>query len=162
MSQGEADTADEYSITLFSPFAVSVHAHDLNPRTMSDTLLELFLDSRTMHEWISIVDLTARHLDTLSNSELATHMGWSDADARGPGVDAEASIAVGLLREGLPEAMEKGVVRILDGMEYNIPMSSADNPNMGRTPALSIMWHVLSSTSDDKAFDTESLHWRVR
>ena len=108
-----------------------------------------------------IVDLTARHLDTLSNSELASHMGWSDANARGPGVDAEASIAVGILREGLPEAMEKGIVRILDGPEYNIPLSPSDNPNVGPTPTRSIMWHVLSSTSSLKVYDQHLAGWRV-
>ena len=108
------------------------------------------------------MDLTARHLDTLSNSELASHMGWSDANARGPGVDAEASIAVGLLREGLPEAIEKGIVRVVDGPEYNIPTSTLNNPNMGPSPALSIMWHAMASTSSLKVFDTEALHWRVR
>ena len=107
------------------------------------------------------MDLTARYLDTLSNSELASHMGWSDVNARGPGVDAGASIAVGILREGLPEAIEKGIVRVLDGPEYNIPLSPTDNPNVGPTPTHSIMWHVLSSTNTLDVFDTETFHWRV-
>lgn len=107
------------------------------------------------------MDLTAKHLDTLSNSELASHMGWSDANARGPGVDAEASIAVGLLREGLPEAIEKGIVRVVDGPEYNIPTSTLNNPNMGPSPALSIMWHAMASTTSFKAYDTSSYYWMV-
>jgi len=89
-------------------------------------------------------------------------MGWSDADARGPGVDGEARIAVGILREGLPEAIEKGVVRILDGPEYNIPLSPSDNPNIGPSPTTSIMWHAMSATSSLKVYDTETKFWRVR
>jgi hypothetical protein len=78
-------------------------------------------------------------------------MGWSDANARGPGVDGEASIGVGILREGLPEAIEKGVVRVLDGPEYNMPASPTDNPNLGPSPTTAIMWHAMSSTSSLKA-----------
>ena len=88
-------------------------------------------------------------------------MGWSDVNSRGPGVDAEASIAVGILREGLPEAIEKGIVRVLDGPEYNIPLSPSDNPNLGPTPTRSIMWHVLSSTSSLKVYDQQLAGWRV-
>ena len=89
-------------------------------------------------------------------------MGWSDANARGPGVDGEASIGVGILREGLPEAIEKGVVRVLDGPEYNVPASPTDNPNLGPSPTTTIMWHAMSSTSSLKVFDTQTLLWRVR
>ena len=89
-------------------------------------------------------------------------MGWSDANARGPGVDGEARIAVGILREGLPEAIEKAVVRVLDGPEYNTPMSPSDYPNYGPSPTSSIMWHVMSSTSSLKVYDTETRYWRVR
>ena len=88
-------------------------------------------------------------------------MGWSDADARGPGVDGEARIAVGILREGLPEAIEKGVVRILDGPEYNIPLSPSDNPNIGPSPTTSIMWHAMSATSSLKVYDRITGLWRV-
>ena len=88
-------------------------------------------------------------------------MGWSDANARGPGVDGEARIAVRILREGLPEAIEKGVVRVLDGPEYNMPRTPNDNPNIGSSPTSSIMWHVLDSTSSLKVFDQATGLWRV-
>ena len=88
-------------------------------------------------------------------------MGWSDANARGPGVDGEARIAVRILREGLPEAIEKGVVRVLDGPEYNMPRTPNDNPNIGPSPTSSIMWHVLDSTSSLKVFDQMTGLWRV-
>jgi hypothetical protein len=116
----------------------------------------------TSHECVFNGDPTARFLDTLSNSELAAYMGWSDVNARGPGVEADAGIAVGLLREGLPEAVEKGIVRVLDGPEYNIPLSPSDNPSLSSNPTLSMMWHVMASTSSNKVYDTESENWRVR
>jgi hypothetical protein len=102
------------------------------------------------------------YLDTLSNSELASHMGWSDLDARGPGVDPNASIAVNMLREGLPEAIERGVVRVLDGAEYNTPLRMSDNPFTGSAPTLGIMWHSMASTTSFKSYDGTNEIWKVR
>lgn len=93
------------------------------------------------------VDLTNGHLDSLSDSDLAYHMGWSDANARGLGFDANVSIALALLRDGLPEAIEKGVVRVLDGPKFNTAMSTQLNPPLSGSPALSITWQAMASTT---------------
>ena len=119
----------------------------------------------TSHECVFNGDPTARFLDTLSNSELAAYMGWSDVNARGPGVEADAGIAVGLLREGLPEAVEKGVVRILSGPDYNTPLSALDYASLGPDPTLTIIWHAMTSTSSNKAINTlpnKFEYWKVR
>jgi hypothetical protein len=86
----------------------------------------------------------------MSNSELASHMGWSDEHARGPGVDSGASIAVEILREGLPEAIEKGIIRIGDGQSYNMRSVPSINTRFDASPALHIMWHAMSSTTSFK------------
>jgi hypothetical protein len=57
---------------------------------------------------------------------------------------------VGLLRDGLPDAIEKGVVRVMDGPDYNTPLSMFKNPPFGRLPALSIMWQAMASTTSFK------------
>jgi len=109
---------------------------------------------------LSVADVKT-YMDTLSDADIVSLMGWNDVNARGPGVGGDASIAVRLLREGLPVALETGVVRVVDGPEYNIPMSPSDNPALGPMPTLGIMWHTLSSTTSFDVYDTEGLHWRM-
>ena len=108
--------------------------------------------AQAMLPHLSALDVKT-HLDTLSDDELARHMGWSDANARGPGVDADVSVAVGLLREGLPEAIEKGVVRVLQGPNYNDAMGYSDYPPIGATTALALTWQAMASTNSFKIID---------
>ena len=98
------------------------------------------------------------YMDTLSDYELASAMRWDDERVRGPGV--RSNLAVEILRAGLPEAIELGVVRVVDGPRYNVDLSSVDNPNIGTSPTAGIMWHAMSSTSEMKVFDDEGRAWR--
>jgi serine/threonine protein kinase len=98
------------------------------------------------------------YMDTLSDNELASAMRWDDERVRGPGV--RSNLAVEILRAGLPEAIELGVVRVVDGPNYNLHLSSASNPNIGTSPTAGIVWHAMSSTSEMKVFDDRTHAWR--
>ena len=97
-------------------------------------------------------------MDTLSDYELGVAMRWDDERVRGPGV--RLNRAVEILRAGLPEAIELGVVRVVDGPKYNIDLSTVDNPNIGSSPTAGIVWHAMSSTSEMKVFDDLTRTWR--
>ena len=84
-------------------------------------------------------------MDTLTDAELEAAMRWGDVSSRGPGV--RTSLAIEILRAGLPDAIEKGIVRAVDGPKYNNGLFSYDNPNIGSSPASAIAWHSLQSTS---------------
>jgi len=85
-------------------------------------------------------------------------MRWDDERVRGPGV--RSNLAVEILRAGLPEAIELGVVRVVDGPNYNVHLSSENNPNIGTSPTAGIVWHAMSSTSEMKVFDDKTHAWR--
>ena len=55
-------------------------------------------------------------------------------------------VALEILRAGLPEAIETGVVRVVDGPEYNVPAQPSDNPNIGASPTAAGIWHTMSSS----------------
>jgi hypothetical protein len=97
----------------------------------------------------------------ITDNYLVVHMGWDASDARGPGVGVDASIAVRLLREGLPLAIETGVIRVADGQEYNVPMSVSTIPNIGPMPTTGIMWYAMASTTSFKAYDMVWGTWRM-
>jgi hypothetical protein len=97
-------------------------------------------------------------MDTMSDYELGVAMRWDDERVRGPGV--RLNRAVEILRAGLPEAIELGVVRVVDGPKYNIDLSTYDNPNIGSSPTAGIAWHAMSSTSEMKVFDDLTRAWR--
>ena len=90
-------------------------------------------------------DEVRAYMDARSDDELAAEMGWAEEGSRGPGVLAGASVAVGILRAGLPDAIATGVIRTVDGPEYNIPLSPTDNPNMASSPTSGIAWHAMSA-----------------
>ena len=98
------------------------------------------------------------YMDTLSDNELALAMRWDDEHVRGPGV--RSNLAVSILRAELPEAIELGVVRAVDGPKYNVDLSTGDNPNFGTSPTAGIVWHAMSSTSEMKVFDDMARAWR--
>ena len=98
------------------------------------------------------------YMDTLSDYELAQAMRWDDERVRAPGV--RSNLAISMLRAGLPEAIELGVVRVADGPKYNVDLSSGDNPNFGPSPTAGIVWHAMSSTSEMKVFDDLTHAWR--
>ena len=101
------------------------------------------------------------YMDTLTDEELTAEMGWDDAEARGPEVMEIPGVALEILRAGLPEAIETGVVRVVDGPEYNVPAQPSDNPNIGASPTAAIIWHTMSSSTDLKVFDGEMGTWRL-
>ena len=104
-------------------------------------------------------DEVRAYMDARSDDELAAEMGWAEEGARGPGVLAGASVAVGILRAGLPDAIATGVVRTVDGPEYNIPLSPTDNPNIASSPTSGIAWHAMSGTTDFQVFGTQMHLW---
>ena len=104
-------------------------------------------------------DEVRAYMDARSDDELAAEMGWAEEGARGPGVLAGASAAVGILRAGLPDAIATGVVRTVDGPEYNIPLSPTDNPNIASSPTSGIAWHAMSGTTDFQVFGTQMHLW---
>ena len=101
------------------------------------------------------------YMDTLTDEELTAEMGWDDAEARGPEVMEIPGVALEILRAGLPEAIETGVVRVLDGSEYNAVSSSSDMPRFGASPTAAIIWHVMSGTSSFSSFDDGHTLWRT-
>ena len=104
-------------------------------------------------------DEVRAYMDARSDDELAAEMGWAEEGARGPGVLAGASVAVGILRAGLPDAIATGVIRTVDGPEYNIPLSPTDNPNIASSPTSGIAWHAMSGTTDFQVFGTQMHLW---
>ena len=106
-------------------------------------------------------DEVRAYMDARSDDELAAEMGWAEEGSRGPGVLAGASVAVGILRAGLPDAIATGVIRTVDGPEYNIHGTPADSPSSGPSPTSGIAWHAMSSSSDFKSFDDSSPSWRI-
>ena len=106
-------------------------------------------------------DEVRAYMDARSDDELAAEMGWAEEGARGPGVLAGASVAVGILRAGLPDAIATGVIRTVDGPEYNIHGTPADSPSSGPSPTSGIAWHAMSSSSDFKTLDDSSPSWRI-
>jgi hypothetical protein len=99
------------------------------------------------------------YMDTLSDYELASAMRWDDERVRGPGV--RSNLAVEILRAGLPEAIELGVVRVLDAPEYGKPTGVGVPSTVGPSPLRGIMWHAMSSTTSFKAKNQLRREWRL-
>jgi hypothetical protein len=97
-------------------------------------------------------------MDTMSDYELGVAMRWDDERARGPGV--RLNRAVEILRAGLPEAIELGVVRVLDAPEYGTPTSVGQFTTVGPSPMREIMWHAMSSTTSFKVKNPVARQWR--
>ena len=99
------------------------------------------------------------YMDTLSDNELASAMRWDDERVRGPGV--RSNLAVEILRAGLPEAIELGVVRVVDAPEYGKLTDVGILSTVGPSPLRGILWHAMSSTTSFKAKNPFTREWRL-
>jgi hypothetical protein len=98
-------------------------------------------------------------MDTLTDAELEAAMRWGDVSSRGPGV--RTSLAIEILRAGLPDAIEKGAVRVLDGPAFNIPTHVGNYiPSLGPLPAPELMWFAMSSTTSWQSMSRHDSRWR--
>ena len=99
------------------------------------------------------------YMDTLSDYELARAMRWDDERVRAPGV--RSNLAISMLRAGLPEAIELGVVRVLHAPEYGTPLSVDQVTTVGTSPMREILWHAMSSTTSFKVKNPQERDWRL-
>ena len=99
------------------------------------------------------------YMDTLSDNELALAMRWDDEHVRGPGV--RSNLAVSILRAELPEAIELGVVRVLDSPAYGTPVSVGQVTTVGPSPMRENVWRAMSSTTSFKVKNPDRHQWRL-
>ena len=100
------------------------------------------------------------YMDTLTDAEVEAAMRWNDVSSRGPGV--RTSVAIEILRAGLPDAIEKGAVRVLHGPAFNMPTNLGNYiPSLGPLTASDLTWFAMASTTSWKTYDLLTSKWHL-